>query len=124
MKDPIRNDEVLYRNVIMNPDFWKKKNGRPSSAVFKDSNGVSVDRDGAREEAVIVERFKSRFEGNVKAVVSVNAGYCREISTHLLPSPTSDNPYHAEIHDSTTEKRLRSGKAKKLSKICNIVYME
>lgn len=36
----------IYRRVKSKPIFMK--DGRPSSALFKDSKGVSVDRDGGR----------------------------------------------------------------------------
>lgn len=123
MKDEFRKDERLYRNVIMDPNFWKKDSGGPSSAVFKDSNGVSVDRDGGREEADITSGFISRFGvENIRAIVSVNAGYCMEIGAHLVYSPVETNKYHAEIHDSPDKVPLHPKKARKLAKNCRVVY--
>jgi hypothetical protein len=40
--------ENLFREVIENN--WDYEENRPSSAIFKDSKGVSVDRDGGRTE--------------------------------------------------------------------------
>ena len=46
LNDNIENSEYLYRRVISNPSYWDVENGRgrPTSAVFKDSFGMSVDR--------------------------------------------------------------------------------
>ncbi len=41
-----RDWKEVYRRVKSKPVFMKE--GRPSSALFKDSKGVSVDRDAGR----------------------------------------------------------------------------
>ena len=49
--------ERLYRAVYptnIMPMFWKE-NGELSSAVFKDKNGLSVERDGGRDERAVVD---------------------------------------------------------------------
>ena len=47
-----RDWSAIYRRVKSKPIFMKE--GRPSSALFKDSKGVSVDRDGSREICSII----------------------------------------------------------------------
>jgi hypothetical protein len=43
----IEDEEFLYRGIIeLN---WDYENNRPSSAIYKDSKGVSVDRDAFRK---------------------------------------------------------------------------
>lgn len=123
MNDIITREEKLFRNVIRNPDFWKNEEGRPSSALFKDSKGVSVDRDGGREKETIISSFKERFGDNIKAIVFVDASYCYDIDCHLVYNPLDDNIYHGEIHDSPQKITLSSSKARKLSKNCTIVYV-
>src|SRR5690625_3134782 len=123
MKKTIEKHEQLYRKVIMKPNFWKKDLGKPSSAVFKDSKGVSVDRDGERSECDITETFKERFGAeNMKAIVAITAEFCYEIDTHLVYSPTEDNKYHAEIHASVDKIPLGTSKARKLAKECTIIW--
>lgn len=115
--------EKLYRKVIIKPDFWKKSTGQPSSAVFKDSKGVSVDRDGGRLQNQVIDAFKNRFgEENMKALVSVTIEYCTEVDVFLKYAPIPDNKYHTEIHNTPTEIRLTSAKARKLAKNCNVVW--
>lgn len=124
MNETFSESEKLYRKVIMNPNFWKKESGKPSSAVFKDSKGVSVDRDGGRNDNEITSSFITRFgKDNIRAIVSVSAGYCMEIDTHLVYLPIQDNEYHAEIHDSPDKVPIHTKRAKKLANSCRIVYV-
>ncbi|MCD8022175.1 MAG: hypothetical protein LUF30_04125 [Lachnospiraceae bacterium] len=50
--------------------------GRPTSALFKQDNGVSVDRDGQRSEKTIIYAFKDRFSRRFKGLVKVSAAVC------------------------------------------------
>lgn len=56
----IEDYEFLYR-VVRNsyPDAFV--NGKPTAALFMDSDGASVERDGGRSEEVIVAACRSRF---------------------------------------------------------------
>ena len=47
-----RDWKRIYRRVKSKPVFMK--DGRPSSALFKDSHGVSVDKDMGRNEKDII----------------------------------------------------------------------
>jgi hypothetical protein len=115
----INDDELLYRAIIRIPYLWKNEDNRPSSAAFKDSKGVSVDRDGEREEAEIIRILKSKF--GLKAIVKLQASYCRSIETKVVARPLEDNIFHAEIHD-LDKVTLSAAKAKKLAKACEIVF--
>ncbi len=118
----IKNEEALYRAIKPFPNWWKTDTNRPSSAAFKDSRGVSVDRDGGRLPSEIVRNFQNRF--TIKAVVSILAGECRSFGTHPISAPEiPTNPEHAVIHCSPTEIELTSGQAKNLSKTAKIEYL-
>lgn len=117
----IKDEERLFRVIKSFPNWWKFDVNRPSSAAFKDSNGVSVDRQGTRNIDQVIERFRNRFE--LRAVVSINAGKCREFNTYPIAKPGLENPEHAEIHNSPFEIPLTSGKARKLSKEARIEYL-
>lgn len=56
----IEDYELLYR-VVRNsyPDAFV--NGKPTAALFMDSSGVSVERDGGRSEEVIIAACRRRF---------------------------------------------------------------
>jgi hypothetical protein len=45
----ISNSEILYKAIKPIDHLWKQ--GSPSSAAFKDSKGLSVDRDGGRTKS-------------------------------------------------------------------------
>jgi len=117
----VNDNELLYRAIIKVPQLWKNDQNRPSSAVFKDSNGVSVDRDGQRAEAEIINVIKSKFE--LKAIVKLQTSFCRKIGTKVLAKPLDENMYHAEIHD-LGKVALTASKAKKLARACEIVALE
>ena len=46
LNENILDAENLYRRVSVNPNSWDLENNKPSSAAFKQSTGVSVDRAG------------------------------------------------------------------------------
>ena len=55
--------EKMYRAVFppeIMPLFWKE-NGKISSAVFKDKNGLSVERAGDRDEDTVIANMRLYF---------------------------------------------------------------
>lgn len=55
MEETVQRNEMLYRVIKRSqPDSMDEK-GRPTSALFKQDNGVSVDRDGSRNEKIIIK---------------------------------------------------------------------
>lgn len=108
LSDEIMDEERLFRAVPNQPTYWKPKEKRYSSAMFKQSkgNGISVDRDGGRTTEAIVASFaRSRPE---YGLVVLTAGKCREIGTHPVAKPTENNDYHAEIHESPSKIEITS----------------
>jgi hypothetical protein len=115
----VNDTELLYRAITIYPHLWKNELNKPSSAAFKDSKGVSVDRDGQRDETEIIKILKDRFD--LKAIVKLETAFCRNIGARVLAKPTKENIFHAEIHDA--EKiSLSASKAKKLARECEIVF--
>lgn len=113
----IQDGEILYRAI--HPSFWNYEEDRPTSALFKDRKGVSVDRDGNRNENEAVNfLLKSR---NNFGAGKLNAGQTRNIGTYLQPDKTPDNDFHALIIESESKIQLSNGKAKELSRIINII---
>ncbi|MBD3343048.1 MAG: hypothetical protein GF353_28380 [Candidatus Lokiarchaeota archaeon] len=108
--EKINDKEKLYRAI--HPIFWKNDLNKPSTAAFKDSKGVSVDRDGGREEKEVIAVFDKKKPNY--GLASITAKSCREIGTHPIPKPLDDNIYHAEIHDSEDKIRISMSKLKKI----------
>ena len=119
MSNKIDPDEILYRSV--NPFNWYVEEGRVRSSLFKNANGVSVDRDGKRPEEFIVNTFKERFgKENVKAVVHVYAQDCYDLPAKCIYKPEETNIYHSEIHD-IDRVELTSSKARRLANKCIVI---
>ena len=118
----IEDNEMLYRVVRKSyPDSFI--DGKPTAALFIDSNGVSVDRDGGRNEEEIVNTFKNRFEkyDDYGHSVKIKAGTCRKIGTYPNPIGNKKNIFHAEIHESEAEVQISLFKALQLANACKVV---
>ena len=116
-KDVVENHETLYRVVKKSyPDAFIE--GQASPALFMDKRGLSVDRDGNRDEDYIIDKFKHRFKSDYGGAVSITAFDCRQAGTHPIPNPTNSNKYHAEIHESDNIVEISLLKAFKLAQLC------
>lgn len=113
----IEDNELLYRAI--HPSFWNEEENRPSSALFKDDKGVSVDRDGERKKEEIINSLLSNRVGF--GIGNLNASETRKIGTFLMSCKIPYNDYHALILDSETKIRLSNSKAKSLCRIINIL---
>lgn len=118
MDNTISDDEFLYRGVIeLN---WDYENNRPSSATFKDSKGVSVDRDNFRQEKDCVGFLISKRD--FFAVCKVQTKKVLELNAITKYLPVSDNEFHSEIHDSNERIQMRGKKPKKIRDASKVVY--
>lgn len=115
----IEDTEILYRAIPKNPIMWKSEFNRPSSAVFKDERGVSVDRDGGRNKQQVIIDFDKRMPK--RGIVSILTKICREIGTNPIAKPEKDNIYHAEIHDNDGTPKIKLSKLRKLVNACEVV---
>lgn len=123
MEETVQRDELLYRVVKRSqPDSMDEK-GRPTSALFKQEDGVSVDRDGERKEEIIIKTFKERFNRRFKGLVKVGASVCIDNSMAVIPE-TSSNIYHAEIFENEDKVPLGQLKALILADSSDVVAYE
>lgn len=114
---PVADTETLYRAVRAWPKYWKE-NGGLSPAAFKDSRGLSVDRNGDRNEDKVIQDFRKRkFEGTL---ISVGAKECKDLSVYLMPKP-SNWIYHVLVLDSPTGIELSDEKCDNLRHIAKNV---
>ncbi|MCH7723614.1 MAG: hypothetical protein IIA49_13050 [Bacteroidetes bacterium] len=101
---------MFYRRIL-----WKKRYSRPSSVIFSDPNGLSVERDGDRTEDKVMDFFvTNNFFGYL---IKLNAGACRQVNTYPLPKPSKHSDYHSEIHDSENQILISDDKREALAKI-------
>lgn len=113
----IQDYETLYRAI--HPNFWNYEEDRPSSALFKDRKGVSVDRDGNRDQNEAIN-FLLSSRRNFGAG-NLNAGQTRRIGTYLKPDKIPENDFHALILESESKILLSNKKAKELSRMINVI---
>ena len=119
--------DLLYRAVKRSqPSAIRLKNGKPkvSSSLFKDENGVSVDKKMQRSEESIIQRFKESFSNRLKGIVTLSEQDVMNANAIVIPKPSDNNPYHAEIHKSDSEIALTEIQALKLADICRFVFFD
>lgn len=115
--------EKLFRKISHDPNMWKE--GKPTSAAFKDSKGCSVDRSKQRTEKESTDALLKRWgKDEVKAIVNVTVGECAESEVLVKYDPTYDNEYHSTINRSEQIAALTGAQAKKISRCCHISYEE
>ena len=123
MEATVQRNEVLYRMIKRSQPDAMDEDGHPTSALFKQENGVSVDRDGGREEEEIIKKFKDRFDKRFKGLVRVGAEVCIDNNMAVIPE-TSNNIYHAEIFDNEDKAPLGNLKALILADSSEVVIYE
>lgn len=116
----IHDLEILYRAVPNDPNLWKVRENRPSSALFKQRNGVSVDRDAGRSLKNIKKHIYQN-RPNDYGVVCISARICKLLETKPIALPEPNNKYHCEIQNNNGDKELPRSKAKKLSNFVEVI---
>lgn len=116
----IDDEEYLYRGI--RELSWDYDNNRPSSATFKDSKGVSVDRDNFREEKDCIEFLlsKSDFFG----ICKIQTQKVKELNAIARYLPVENNIFHSEIHDSEERIRINGSKSKKIRDAAQVVFLK
>lgn len=110
LHNTVDDQELLYRGV--HDVFWDYNKNRPSSAIFKDSNGVSVDRCNGREETDCVAFLRQNISSN--KIISIFAGAVRELQAYIKYAPIDGNHYHCEIYNSSDLEKIGTKKARRL----------
>lgn len=85
--------DFFHRAILPSQEWWSTRNNRLSTAVFKDKNGLSVDRQGTRtrhDASAFLRTHKPTAVG--EAIVSNEL--CVEHRCRILIDTTPSNPYH------------------------------
>ena len=69
-----------------------------------------MERDGDRDESVIVGTFQDRFQERFKGLAKVQASICIDNDMAVIPE-TRSNIYHAEIFENINKEPLTQLKA-------------
>lgn len=123
MEKIVQKDEILYRAIKRSRPDSLDENGNPTSALFKQEDGVSVDRDGERTEMEIIGALKQNLGKRFKGAVKVGADVCIDNGMAVIPAPT-ENIYHAEIYENMNKEELSSLHALILADNAQIVTIE
>ena len=117
-------NELLFRAVKRSkPETLV--DGRVTSALFKEAvyRGVSVDREAGRKRSdVIVFILNGSLRGRVKGIACFHSNVCEEIGAVVEITPSSDNPYHADIILDKDNEQNYNLQTWQLAKACKVVY--
>lgn len=116
-------NERLYRAVLPSDMYWKK-DGKISSAVFKDSKGLSCDRDLGRVDSSLCVSTLLNYLQRDRTVVSISYSECIEVNTLVEYDPIPDNCYHSLILNDNEKIQLTEGKARRLTKMVRYDYLD
>lgn len=97
---------------------WKD-NGKPTSAIFKDSHGASVDREGDRSLDEAADFLCAHKPGVILYVTFSDCNACDALVRYLPID--GENPWHSEIHRNEAIAPLTNSQAKHLAK-CAVVF--
>ena len=117
MDDQFQPTELLFRAVLPRDMYWKET-GEPTSAAFKDSKGLSVDRDGGRSREDAADFLQTHLSG---AVVHITVDDCVKCDALVQYDPKPDNNWHSLILRSNEQPELTRHQAKFLAQ-CAVVY--
>ena len=115
MDNQFEETELLLRAVLPVSMYWK--NGKLSSAAFKDKNGLSVNRVYDQKLETAINIMKNSLRGSI---VSVLVKDCNDVSACVKYLPSKNNDYHCEIHQSETIKILNEMQAKHLANVAKV----
>ena len=116
--------ELLYRAIKRSRPNWLDQ-GIPTSAMFKDEKGNSVDRDGKRNLDDIIDFMRNgKLYPRVKGIVEIPARKCYDIGSTITADPTSDNPFHANIWLNTDDINQQNLRALQLADASRVVFMD
>ena len=121
--DEFHSGETLLRGIHKKPDFWNNEKDRPSSAAFKDSKGLSVNRTGEQKKYYkeSAECLTNNFGERLRAIAEISVDFCESLELYLKYCPESANIFHSEIHKSKSEPLLTKSIAKKLAEESKIL---
>lgn len=122
LPDEISRDEKLYRVIKRSKPEWLIDNNTVTPALFKDPEGISVDRDGGRDESDVILCIENSFGGRAKAIGRIDSKICFELGAKLKADPLDDNEYHALIFLDMNDENHRNVQALQLADSCKLIH--
>ena len=124
----------VVRRVRNKPSFFHD-DGTLSSALFKDSKGVSTDKDHMRsiDEVIVdeerlhelyypIEKQQEQPEYKLSALVSIDKEVCEEKKIKIIDDPIPEiNPHHCLLFKNEKMEGLSQSQARALSSSAKII---
>lgn len=125
IKENVRPGEEVYRAVKRSkPSCIDEKRGRVTSALFKDEQGVSVDRQGGRTRRASTEAMQKYFQARLKAVAMVQGKDIADAHVQPIPAPSVENAYHMELFADMERTPVTQLQALQLADAASIILWE
>lgn len=127
MDDKIVSDtEYLYRAVKIRDELYLDAGRKPTSAMFKDDKGVSVIRDGGRDEQTVTKSFTDSklWSKRLKALGKVYTAECKSFGAFIVEDPSTQDIHHSLIFGDEEKSPLSNIQSLKIARSCKIVYYD
>lgn len=115
-------NEVLFRAIKRSQPKSITRKGKVASALFKDDNGVSVDKGDGRTTEEVIEFMKQYFTKRMKGVVSLKKSDVNFMKACVIPAPTTNDEHHAEIYKDCDKTPVDDKQALYFARHCKIEY--
>ncbi len=117
-------DDTLYRCVKRSQPSCIGYDGKITSALFKDPDGVSVDMKGDRTEDKAISDMRAYFNKRLKGIASLLELHVHQAHAFLYPDPKAGNPYHAELYKNEQKEELTRVQRLQLADSCKLVFWD
>lgn len=71
-----------------------------------------------------MKHLKKYFEKRLKGIVSLSEMDVENVNAYLLPAPTKNNPYHAEIYKNCNKEMLSNLQQLQLADSCRLIFFD
>lgn len=118
-------EEAYYRAIKRSqPNCIDEKKNKPTSAFFKDENGVSMDRKAERTEEMVIAALKNKLSKRFKGMVVLKENdILLQANAYIHPAPSIDDPYHVELYKNHTKEELSNIQALILADLSKILFI-
>lgn len=119
-----QSQEGFYRVIKRSKPNWICSDGTISSAMFKDSEGVSMDRQKDRTEQQCIQAIEKYFGSRTKGVAKLIRCSIDDATVYIYPAYTEMNPYHVELYGTAEKTPVSNLQALRLAQSCKLLYLK
>lgn len=118
-------EEEYYRAIKRSqPNCIDEKKNKPTSAFFKDKNGVSMDKKADRTKDMVIDALKNKLSKRFKGIVVLNENdILLRAEAYIHPAPSKDDPYHVELYQNSNKDEISNIQALILADLSKILFI-